>query len=84
MQYNMYQGNKRCQIKLRAGRQTRSKIPPNLSFHRQISETQCVCAKVVMVCINAVFTESFITLLRFEQSQWVNKRVFSRISIFEI
>ena len=26
----------RCQMKLRAGRQTESKIPPNLSFHRQI------------------------------------------------
>ena len=26
----------RCHMKLRARRQTRSKIPPNLSFHRQI------------------------------------------------
>ena len=26
----------RCQMKLRAGRQTESKIPQNLSFHRQI------------------------------------------------
>ena len=30
----------RCQMKSRAGRQTESKIPPNLSFHRQIHKNR--------------------------------------------
>ena len=30
----------RCQMKLSAASQTRNKIPPNLSFHRQIFENQ--------------------------------------------